>query len=140
MHLRFPAAPRRGLNLFRLAACLLAAGCQQATGGAPEIVLDWSVAPTPAVAGPTTVSLTLTDKAAGRPVRGAALRIQGLMTHPGMQPVLGKAQEVAPGRYAAPIELTMAGDWVFLVDAKLRDGRALHRQVELRGVRPRQEG
>ena len=137
MHLRLPAAPRRGLTLLCLATCLPAAGCQPAAGGAPEIVLDWSVNPTPAVAGPATISVMLTDKAAGRPVRGAALRIEGVMTHPGMQPVLATAREVAPGRYAAPVELTMAGDWILLVEATLRDGRALHRQVELRGVRPR---
>jgi YtkA-like len=58
------------------------------------------------------------------------------MTHPGMQPVFATAREVAPGRYEAPVELTMAGDWVISVDARLRDGRRFEQQFELRSVRP----
>jgi hypothetical protein len=61
------------------------------------------------------------------------------MSHPGMKPVLATAREVAPGQYEAALELTMAGDWYLLVEARLRDGRTLHRQIDLRGVRPRQE-
>jgi hypothetical protein len=57
-----------------------------------------------------------------------------------MKPVFATAREVAPGRYEAPVELTMAGDWVISVDARLRDGRSFERQLELRGVRPRPGG
>jgi hypothetical protein len=55
-----------------------------------------------------------------------------------MQPVFATAREVAPGRYEAPVELTMAGDWVISVDARFRDGRRFEQQLELRNVRVRQ--
>ena len=100
--------------------------------------MDWSVTPSPPTAGPVRLALKLTDR--GRPLPGATVGITGDMTHPGMKPVFATAREVAPGRYEAPVELTMAGDWVISVDARLRDGRGFERQVELRGVRPRPGG
>jgi hypothetical protein len=54
-----------------------------------------------------------------------------------MQPVSASARETAPGRYEARLQLTMAGDWFVLVEARLSDGRTLRRQVDLPGVRPR---
>lgn len=139
MHLRLPSTHCRGLSrslAFGLAACLLAAGgCRPPAESAPEVALGWTVAPTPPVTGPATFSLTLT--VAGQPVAGAAVRLEGNMSHAGMKPVFGTAREVAPGRYEAPLELTMAGDWFVLVEARLRDGRTLQRQVDVRGVRAR---
>ena len=98
--------------------------------------MDWTVTPQPPTAGPVLLALKLTDRDSGQPVPGAEVRIEGDMTHPGMKPVFGTAREVAPGRYEAPVELTMAGDWVFSIDARLPDGRGFERQFELRGVRP----
>jgi hypothetical protein len=63
------------------------------------------------------------------------VRLEGGMSHAGMEPVFATAREVEPGRYEAPLELTMAGDWLVLVDATLRDGRALRRQLKVPGVR-----
>jgi hypothetical protein len=52
-----------------------------------------------------------------------------------MRPVFSTAREVAPGRYEARLDLTMAGDWIFSVDATLRDGRLLRETVTVLGVR-----
>lgn len=146
MHLCLPPQAGHGLtpgslrrSLVRcLAAVLLLAGCQPP--GAPDVTdaveLSWSIEPQPPAVGPARLSLTLTE-AAAQPVTGAAVKLEANMSHPGMRPVFGTAEEVAPGRYLVPFELTMAGDWILLVDAALRDGRALRRQVDLRGVRPR---
>jgi hypothetical protein len=79
----------------------------------------------------------MVDGATGRPLRGAAVRLEGNMSHAGMRPVFGTAREVAPGTYEAPLELTMGGDWFLLIDAKLPEGGTLRRQVDLPGVRPR---
>jgi hypothetical protein len=57
-----------------------------------------------------------------------------------MQPVFAAAREVGPGRYEARLDLTMAGDWILLIDATLADGRTLRRQVSLPGVRARPGG
>jgi hypothetical protein len=133
MHLRRPAARRHGLRRAGLLLACLAAGCHPASDdSASTVELDWTVAPSPPVAGPATVSLRLTDTHSGQPLPGAEVRIEGDMTHPGMKPVFGTARETAPGRYEAPITFTMAGDWVLVADARLRDGRTLQRQVEIR--------
>jgi len=123
-----------------LTVCLAAAGCAPTAAPAaagPSISLDWRVFPDPPAAGPVRVSLVLVDGATGRPVQGAAVKLEGTMSHPGMQPVFGTAREVSPGNYEAPLELTMGGDWFLLIDAKLPDGGSLHRQVDLPGVRSR---
>ncbi len=144
MHLRRPAARSHGdlkRTLSWLAVCLMmVAGCQRATDESSTIAMDWTVTPQPPAAGPVLLALKLTDRGSGRPLSGATVGITGDMTHPGMQPVFATAREVAPGRYEAPVELTMAGDWVFSIDAKLRDGRRFERQFELRNVRVRQGG
>jgi hypothetical protein len=54
-----------------------------------------------------------------------------------MKPVFGTAKEVRPGRYEAPLEFTMGGDWFILVNATFPDGRRLERKVDVRGVRTR---
>jgi hypothetical protein len=112
----------------------LGGGCRPPEQDTPEVSLRWTVAPDPPVTGTARLSLQLTE--GGRPVSDAEVRLEGNMSHPGMQPVFVRAREVTPGSYEAALELTMAGDWIVLVDARLRDGRTVHRQIELRGVRP----
>jgi hypothetical protein len=129
--------PGRAL-LLGLAACLLLPGCRPRAEAAPEIALSWTVAPRPPVAGPARFLLMLTDKATGQLVSGAKVQLEGNMSHPGMQPVFGVTRETEPGRYEGKLELTMAGDWIVLVDATLPDGRTVHRQVDLPGVRARE--
>lgn len=123
--------PAAGLALL----CLTMAGCRPPAADAAEIALAWTVAPDPPAVGAARLSLTLSERATGQPVEGARVRLAANMTHPGMKPVLATAREVRPGRYEAPLALSMAGDWFLLVEARLRDGRTLDRQVDLPGVR-----
>ena len=58
------------------------------------------------------------------------------MSHPGMTPVFADANEIEPGRYHATITLSMAGDWVILVNSTLADGRKVEQQFEIQGVQP----
>ena len=132
--LRLPSRFRIASGSCLLPIVLLVAGCQPPGESSPEIALTWQVAPDPPRIGRTTVTVTLADSL-GRPVRGARVTLEGTMTHPGMQPVLAEAHEVAPGQYAAPLDLTMGGDWMLLLHASLPDGRSVQRQQELRGVR-----
>ena len=151
MYLRFPSQGRRGrLMTQRISAAgsvlllllALAAlpGCRPPQGDStPEVALDWAVTPDPPVTGPASVRLTLTDRATGQPVQGAEVRLEGNMSHAGMKPVFGTARETGPGRYEASLDLHMGGDWLILVDARLRDGRSLQRQVDLPDVRSHQD-
>jgi hypothetical protein len=79
------------------------------------------------------VTVTL-DDVEGRPIAGAQVELEANMSHAGMVPVFATAREVAPGRYQASLELTMAGDWFFLVDVALPDGRSLTQEIDLPGV------
>jgi hypothetical protein len=57
------------------------------------------------------------------------------MTHPGMSPEFAEAKELEPGRYEAPLEFTMAGDWLIIYHVTLQSGEKLDRQIDVRGVR-----
>jgi len=114
---------------------LVGAACHNAPD-ASDVSVTWTAEPTPPVAGvPVVADLTLHD-AAGLPVRGAKLHIEGHMSHPGMGPVLAVAEEGHDGVYQVRFLFTMAGDWVVLVKGLLPDGRRLNHRVDVTGVRP----
>ena len=113
---------------------LAAAGCRRPAAPEPDLSLKLSVSPDPPVVGPASVVVSVTDPG-GRPVTGAAVELEGNMSHPGMVPVLGRATEAGPGRYEGPLEFTMAGDWIVTVGVTLADGRTLRRDLDVRGVR-----
>lgn len=118
-----------------LAALLTASACQPPETSPSDVAVTWKLTPNPPRTGTTTlVTVTLTDSAEAS-ITGARVALEGTMTHPGMQPVLSDAEEVAPGQYEAEMTFTMGGDWILLLDAVLPDGRAVQQQKEVRGVR-----
>ncbi|MGD8627114.1 MAG: FixH family protein [Anaerolineae bacterium] len=123
---------RRAVLLLLLAGAVLVA-CARGGADLPDVGLELTVDPHPPQIGPATLLVSLSD-AAGQPIRGAQVELEGNMNHAGMVPVFATAVEVAPGRYRAELEFTMAGDWFILVRAALPDGRALERRVDLTGV------
>ena len=92
--------------------------------------------PNPPVVGVAVIELELRN-AAGVRVHDAHVKIEGDMTHPGMVPSFADAREVAPGTYRANLHLTMAGDWIVLVEARLADGEKARRTLSLPTVRDR---
>ncbi|HTT63814.1 MAG TPA: FixH family protein [Bryobacteraceae bacterium] len=94
-----------------------------------------TLAPQPPRVGLATVTVRLADRSA-KAVAGAQINLEGDMAHPGMAPVFAKAKETEPGRYVAHLQLTMAGDWVILVQATVANGRKISRQVDVKGVLP----
>ncbi len=81
--------------------------------------------------GPALVVLTLTD-ASKRPVTGARVSVEGLMTHPGMAPVAATVEEKGQGGYEARLDFTMAGDWMLLARADWAGGGTLERRLSVR--------
>lgn len=53
------------------------------------------------------------------------------MAHPGMKPVVVKASETAPGRYAGVIVWTMPGDWKVFFEARWPDGTRVERSANI---------
>lgn len=94
------------------------------------------VSPDPPRVGAAEIELRVADDA-GSPLHGAALSLEGTMTHPGMTPRFAEAHETEPGVYRARLELTMAGDWIVVVTGQLAEGTAFERTLDLPGVRPR---
>jgi hypothetical protein len=140
-----PRAQRRVLTLIVILACSLAtacvaSGCDVHWDREPEssgaISVSWTLDPSPPSAGtPIVVRLTLRDREQ-KPVTGARLRLEGLMSHPGMAPVTGAMTERGNGEYDAPLQFTMAGDWILLVTGELPGGGQIKKQIEINGVRP----
>jgi hypothetical protein len=120
---------------FFCVATLLMTGCSRPGSTQATLTIDHEISPMPAHAGPVTITLRLADGPA-KPVTGAHIKIEADMTHAGMAPVFGEANEIGPGRYQSPLTLQMAGDWVVLLHITLSDGTKLERQFNLPGVQP----
>lgn len=116
-----------------LCASAFLIGCGKTAEPAPGLVMRHEVSPQPPRGGPATITLSLSD-AAGKPISGARINLEGNMSHPGMAPVFGVAREMEAGRYQASIEFTMGGDWIVLVKADLPNGQKLEREFEVKGV------
>ena len=113
----------------------LVQGCRLQTGSPSDLTIEHEVSPQPPRVGQVTITFRLTD-ASGTPVTGALVKLEGNMSHAGMAPVFGEAREIEPGRYRAPLELSMAGDWSVVVTATLPGNRTFGRQFEIKGVVP----
>jgi hypothetical protein len=110
-------------------------GCRRQVAQVSDLTITHEVSPQPPRVGPTTITLKLTD-AAGKPVSGARITLEGNMSHAGMAPVVAEAKEAGQGSYRANVELSMAGDWVMIAHVTLTDGRKLDHQFALNGVAP----
>jgi hypothetical protein len=98
--------------------------------------VSWTLDPSPPFAGaPIVARLTLRDRDQ-KPITGAHLRLEGLMSHPGMAPVSATVTERGNGEYEAPLQFTMAGDWVLIFTGELPGGGQITQQIEINGVRP----
>jgi hypothetical protein len=119
------------LTVLLLAACVVVA-CSRA---AADVRVTWNIDPSPPVRGTVTVvHFTLQDQG-GHPVSGARLRLEAHMAHPGMAPVTGEVVERGAGGYEARIQLSMAGDWIFVLTGQLADGSRVTREFAVPGVR-----
>ena len=91
-----------------LLAVSLTAACMGHAATASSVDVTWMLAPARPVVGPATLTITLRRPSDG-PVTGAAVTLEGHMSHPGMAPVLADATERAPGVYRSAIRVHDAG-------------------------------
>jgi hypothetical protein len=116
-----------------VALLLALASCGRGGKDLADVGVDLRIEPQPPRIGPATITVDLSD-AAGQPIAGAEVEVEGNMSHAGMVPVIAPAQEIASGHYQAALEFTMGGDWFILVRAELPDGRSLERKVDVPAV------
>ena len=126
---------KRNLLVALCFGAALLQGCSPHTDSSQDLTLTHEVSPQPPRVGQVTIALRLTHWT-GTPVTGAAVKLEGNMSHAGMVPVSSEAKEIEPGRYQSVLELTMAGDWVVAIKATLPDSRTFERQFEIKGVAP----
>jgi hypothetical protein len=115
------------------AAITVPTGCRKPGGSTSDISAQVKISPQPVRVGDATIVIQLAD-AAVKPVTHATIAVEADMSHPGMSPAFATAQESQPGIYTAHLDFNMAGDWVVLLHIKLADGRAIERQIDVRGV------
>jgi YtkA-like len=111
----------------------MAAGCSRASS---TVTVAWHVEPRQPVTGPSTVFRLSLLNEHGQPLRGASLRLDAHMPHPGMAPVSGDVVDRGDGEYEARLRLTMEGDWVVVVTGTLADGSRITGQTQVVAVRP----
>ena len=116
-----------------LAIGLLLIGCHKPVEPQPALKVQFELAPQPPRMGPGVITLVVAD-VEGEAISGAHVSLEGDMTHAGMGPVIAEAKEMGAGRYQAPFEFSMGGDWVVLVHITLPSGQTVERQFEVRGV------
>jgi YtkA-like len=110
-------------------ACVPAAACGRTVPPADDVVIEWKMTPAvPTVNRETLAEFTVLDRAR-RPVRGARLRVEAHMTHPGMAPLVEPAAEQPNGTYMVRLRFSMAGAWVLFVKGAMADRRVIDRRV-----------
>ena len=139
--LKLPNAPSSlrfaGALQILVLAFLLPAGCSKPNSNSSVTTpsIDYEISPRPPHVGPARITLRISDRA-GNPISGASVRLEGNMTHAGMAPSFGTAEETAPGRYRATLDFSMSGDWLILVHVTLANGEKLEKQLAVKGVQP----
>lgn len=122
------------VKILLLVLSISVAGCQSAGDAQPDVKVDWRIEPSPPQVGKTTLNLTLKDST-DHLITGADIKLEGNMSHPGMNPFFTSAKEVEPGQYSAEMNFTMAGDWFIIVTISLGDSTKVEKQIKVPGVR-----
>lgn len=124
-------SPRKHSTLLVLTVCLIAASC---TRPARDLTFEWTFTPAPVSVGSARLQLRVLD-AARQPVRGAQLKIEAQMSHPGMAPLVVIATERGDGLYEAELQFSMGGDWILVVEGSLSNGARVHHRIDVPNVR-----
>jgi hypothetical protein len=121
------------LLIFACLAAVNLTACRKSAGPNQDVSVHLKIVPQPVRRGNATVMIQLADRS-GMPISHAQIKVEGDMSHPGMAPVFGEANETTPGNYQTHLDFNMPGDWVVLLHVHLENGRKIERQIDVRGV------
>jgi hypothetical protein len=126
-----------GVLLLWVAGFGAAPACRQASDSASDYTVSIEfTTDTVRVGQEVQATIRLSHGPDRAPWPGAALQLEGHMSHPGMVPVVISARESSPGTYLVPVTFTMAGSWDLVVAGTLPDGRRVRAPVADRLVLP----
>jgi YtkA-like len=108
-------------------------GCAKSSGVSNDVDLTYESNPSPPRIGLNTFTITLTG-GNGERLAGARVTLEGDMSHAGMKPVFGEANEVGPGRYQGTLDLRMRGDWTVLFHITLPSGQTFDREMKIQNL------
>ena len=135
MHVRVGQRAQRGVLIAALVLCSIGLAACGRTDPSDGIRVAWTIDPSPPLVGEPIVALLSLHDSNQKPITGARLRLEGVMSHPGMAPVTAAVVERGEGVYEAALRFTMGGDWILVVSGTLPDGMAFKKQIEINGVR-----
>jgi hypothetical protein len=131
MHLR--VGPKGVARLGLIALLLCGAAACGGRDALRDVRVALVVAPVkPVVGSETTVRVTVED--GGGPIRGARIRVEAHMSHPGMAPLVVETRETDAGTYTARMPFSMAGEWTLVATGTLPDGRRINAHAERTNV------
>lgn len=130
--------PPVALILMGFVLLLALGGCagrgQNSDSGQDRATITLRTDPATPTSGPARLIVHLVTPD-GTPLTGARVKVEGNMSHAGMQPVNGDAQEQGGGDYVVEgFQFTMGGDWLLTVRATLSDGTRVQKNVPIDGV------
>lgn len=133
-----PSSTSRIVALLALSAFGgLLQSCDDARRDSSELDVRVEFDPLPYI-GESTCRIALFDQS-GHPISGARVEVEGNMNHAGMVPVLASATELEAGRYSAPFEFTMGGDWILMLNIELADGTTVDEVFDVPAVPVKRE-
>jgi len=117
-----------------LLAGLQSTGCSRPAAVTEGVAFVFDSDPQPPRVGLNTFTVVVSGSNNERLAR-AHVSLEADMSHPGMSPVFGQAQEIAPGQYRGTLDLNMLGDWTVVFHITLATGQRFDRQVQLQHLR-----
>lgn len=136
--MRFFQSPQIVFTFVLALVALTVVSCRESAQATPtpdanaaSIQINVAYDPDPPTPGDGTIVVTVTQ-GDGTPYTDAQMvAVRGDMTHAGMRPENGSAEDGENGVYRVPFNWSMGGDWILTVTVTLADGAEISEEFEV---------